>query len=803
MPIRAAIIAMLLWCWPFPALADTLAHQDGNRVVNAALDKVALLPWARIVKDPDNKATVGKILALPATGKAPGSEMVSFGFGDASYWFSLSLDNPASVPLQRLLLVEPPWLDDIQVTLILPDGTRQVFKGGDRMPFDHRAIPHRNSNFELTLPPGQSRLLVRTQTQDPFLVAMTLWEKSAFYASDRGEAQYYGLIYGALGALLIFNLILFFSVRDSIYAAYVAYLFSFLAGHAAYTGHLYLLLWPAFPAWANWAHSIFIYLFVLAGLMFAVHFLELRARLLPAYRWARWLTLAILASFVATAFGGYGLHIRSSILWIVAYTPFVLLFGVWSLSKGNRAARYFLTATTAGFVGAFITASTVSGLIPYSLYGYRAIDIGMLFDASLLSLALADRLRISRMEAEQARTKLIEATRSYAQLLEDEVAERTLELRNTNAIKDKFFSIIAHDLRGPIYGLAMYFKIIKSAEHFTDEGLKTVRATIENTRDFLEELLTWARTQRGEIDRHPVAFDVGEVAREIQELFSAKAHAKGIQLDLDIGTAWIFADLAMTRTILRNLTDNALKFTQRGGSVRASLSRQLDRYLVSITDTGVGMNQELLDNVFRLNAKTRVSPGGESGTGLGLILCKEFAEKNDGAIGVQSEPGKGSSFWFSLPAAEAPEMLSPQAVRQRIGALKVLIAEDDQLQREASAQILRDFGCSPVFAADGAAAIRLASDGDFDLILMDIDMPQVDGIEAARRIRAGGSRARIISLSAYSRQELDQLAGGVRFDEYLFKPLTKDALTMVAASFFPACAQTWAVGNAEACVLRD
>lgn len=655
------------------------------------------------------------------------------------------------------------------------------------MIFAHRALPHRKINVELTLPPGESRLVVRTQTRDPYLVAMTLWERSAFYASDSGESQYFGLVYGALGALLIFNLFLFFSVRETIYAAYVAYLFSFLVMHATYNGYLYPLLWPTLPVWGNWAHSIFIYLFMLSGLVFAIQFLELRAKLLPAYRWAKWLTFTIFASCVVTALGGYGLHVASSILWVVVYSPFVLLLGVWSLLKGNRAARFFLTAAMAGFIGSFITALTVAGLVPYSLYGYRAVDVGMLLDALLLSMALADRLRISRLEAEAAKTQVIEAGRSYAHQLEMAVAERTLELSKANAVKDKFFSIVAHDLRGPIEGLAMFFKVIKSVDNFTNERLETVRATIDNTRDFLEELLTWARTQRGEFDCHPVVFDMAPVLMEIQELFSTKAQAKGVLLDLKVEEGcWVFADLAMTRTVLRNLTHNALKFTNKGGSVRASLTAGLDDCRVSVTDTGVGMSEEMRQNVFRLSETTRGSPtvGNEFGTGLGLILCKEFVEKNGGVIGVASELGKGSTFWFSLPLAKAPDSAGKAVILERLASLRVLIAEDDKLQRETTTQVLRDLGCIPVLAVDGAEAIRLVSERDFDLILMDIDMPQVDGVEAAREIRSRGGRSRIVSLSSYSRQELSQLAGDVQFDENLYKPLTKDALIMVLARFF-------------------
>lgn len=763
---------------------------DGAVVVTSALTEAPLIPWARIVKDPDSKMTAEELLMLPAIASAPeGNRIASFGFSDAAYWFSVSLDNTDSAPLQRLLVLEPTWLDDVQVTLIQANGTRQEYKGGDTLPFKHRTILHRQINFELTLPPGRNRLLVRTRTRDPFLVGMTLWERSAFFESDSWESKYLGLIYGAIGAMLLFNLVLFLSVREKIYAAYVGYLSGFLIAHATYNGHMYPLFWPDSPVWGNWAHSVFIYLFQLTGVFFAIHFLDLRTRLFRAYRWAVGFILALLATSAITAFwGGYGLHVSASILWVIVYSPFLLLLGILSLLAGNRAARFFLTATVAGFIGSFITAATVSGLIPFSFYGYRAIDFGMLVDAVLLSLALADRLRLSRAEAEQAKSELIEATRSHAQGLEETVAQRTQELSQANATKDKFFAIVAHDLRGPIGSLAVLFNdVIEAPKDLTGELLEIVRTSTNSTSKFLEELLTWARSQKGEIDCNPEAFDIGQVLMATQALFSTQAQAKGVHLNLNVEDAcWVFADLAMTHTILRNLTSNALKFTQSGGSVSARLDKEQDRCSVQIKDTGVGMSQEIQQSLFRLDVRPQSLRGtqNETGTGLGLILCREFIEKMGGALSVESVPGKGSTFRFALPVAKATEIVDPQAILGKIRSLKVLVAEDDKLHRETSAQVLRELGCTSIFANNGAEATWLALKNDFDLILMDIDMPQVDGIEATKRIRTNGSHSRIICLSSYSRQELSQLAQEAQFDGYLDKPLSKDALIRMLAGFF-------------------
>lgn len=275
--------------------------------------------------------------------------------------------------------------------------------------------------------------------------------------------------------------------------------------------------------------------------------------------------------------------------------------------------------------------------------------------------------------------------------------------------------------------------------------------------------------------------------RETQALFATQAQAKGVRLDLAIDEAsWVYADPAMVHTVLRNLTHNALKFTGRGGSVRAMVSREGEHCVVSIVDSGVGMDEATRQNIFRLDVKVHSSRGtqNESGTGLGLILCKEFVEKNGGKIDVRSQLGRGSTFWFSLPVASAAMIVEPEVLAQKARALRILVVEDDPLHRESSAKVLRDLGCAPVFAANGDEALHMAGTGDSDLILMDIDIPEMDGIEVARRLRAAGNAARIVSLSSYSRQELKGLAEGVQFDGYLDKPLAKDALLGVIANLF-------------------
>jgi Adenylate cyclase, family 3 (some proteins contain HAMP domain) len=299
-----------------------------------------------------------------------------------------------------LLLFDPSWLDDIRVTLTDARGEVQSFVGGDTRPFAQRSVPDRLSNFELTLPPGRSTLVVRIQTRDPFFVNMRLLSHAAFAAFSASEALYFGLVYGGLLSLLLFNLVLSASAREKTYLAYSVLLISFLAMHLTYNGHVFEWLLAESPNANNWAHSVLIYCYNFAGLLFAIVFLDLKAKLPAAYRWTQRLLFVMALSFVASAvLGGYRAQVISSIVWVVVYAMTALTLGLMSLRRRNTGAIFYLNGSAAGLIGSSITALTVMGFLPYTFWTFRAADFGMLLDAIMLSLALSARVtQVRRLE---------------------------------------------------------------------------------------------------------------------------------------------------------------------------------------------------------------------------------------------------------------------------------------------------------------------------------------------------------------------------------------------------------------------
>lgn len=275
------------------------------------------------------------------------------------------------------------------------------------------------------------------------------------------------------------------------------------------------------------------------------------------------------------------------------------------------------------------------------------------------------RLHLEKIVAE--RTRELESTNAVLARKNKEITgqkekleQLNKEMKELNAAKDKFFSIIAHDLKNPLSSfrdasemMSDSFAVLEKEEikEFIDEFKKTSK----NIYNLLENLLQWSRSQTGRIDFKPTNIDLGRLADNTVSLLATYAEKKGLSLVNEIPEDILcYADPNMITTVLRNLISNAIKFTEKGGCIIIkSEGPQKGIYIVTVADSGIGISKEDIQKLFKIDVyHTTAGTSSEKGTGLGLILCKEFVEINDGKIWVESTPGCGSQFKFTLPVAE-------------------------------------------------------------------------------------------------------------------------------------------------------
>jgi signal transduction histidine kinase len=242
------------------------------------------------------------------------------------------------------------------------------------------------------------------------------------------------------------------------------------------------------------------------------------------------------------------------------------------------------------------------------------------------------------------------------QTANDRVNRQNHQLQQLNATKDKFFSILGHDLKGPLNSLTSFSGLlINHTDSLSKDEIKMLALdldkSLKNLFALLENLLEWSRSQTGNIEFKPERFDLASVLETNKELLKVQAQNKTIAIENACKAEVVVnAHRHSINTVIRNLISNAIKFTPEGGAIIINAQQAQDEVMVSVADNGIGMTPEVISKLFRIDTKlTTKGTADEKGTGLGLILCKEFIEKNGGRIGVDSKPGEGTVFYFTLP----------------------------------------------------------------------------------------------------------------------------------------------------------
>ena len=327
------------------------------------------------------------------------SPVLNFGIGAKPVWVHFAVDNPTAAPVKKRLSLETAWLDRVDVYFRQGDATVARYEVGDTLPFAARPIRSRYFVFEHAFPPGRSDVFLRVETPDPMVIPIYLLDPETARTRQAEQEFSYGLVYGFLFALMAYNAILAAGLRSTRYLFYALYLALFVAMNSAYTGHGLAWLWPDSVRWQQWSNPILMVLYGIGGLQFAIRFLDLRTHFprvrkavigfCVAFAGALWLTVLL---------GDQTAALLVAFSFALLFTWLMLALGAMSVRAGRKPAKYFLIAAFTAMVGALLTTLSVWGFIPNTVWTFRAVEIGMLFDATLLALALAYQLRVGQEE---------------------------------------------------------------------------------------------------------------------------------------------------------------------------------------------------------------------------------------------------------------------------------------------------------------------------------------------------------------------------------------------------------------------
>ncbi|GIL41767.1 hybrid sensor histidine kinase/response regulator [Roseiterribacter gracilis] len=380
--------------------------------------------------------------------------------------------------------------------------------------------------------------------------------------------------------------------------------------------------------------------------------------------------------------------------------------------------------------------------------------------------------------------------------LENRVAERTSALlqaaqaaEQATRAKGDLLAVISHEIRTPMNGVLGYSALLQKTplneqqEHYA----AAVYRSAETLLVLLNDLLDASKLEAGKLSIETLPFDLGTIVGDAVSVIEPRAAEKDLTLVIAIApdvAGWVEGDPTRVRQILTNLLGNAVKFTEKG-SVAVTALRHGDTVRFEVRDTGPGMDADTRGRLFQKFAQADGTIARRyGGTGLGLAICRDLVELMHGKIGVESEPGKGATFWFELPL---PATATPQsAVAARIDGAgrRLLLAEDNPINQQLAEAILTRAGFVVDIVGDGAQAVNAAQTMRYDAILMDVQMPVMDGTEAARKLRDAGNDTPIVALTAHSQGDLQARFGDVGMQTYLAKPFTPDEMLACLARLF-------------------
>lgn len=439
------------------------------------------------------------------------------------------------------------------------------------------------------------------------------------------------------------------------------------------------------------------------------------------------------------------------------------------------------------FVPGSICMQTANANRVASYLAFTVITIAVLAFFILIAISERKRQKINEMRAKELQIALTKANEA-------------------NAAKSRFLSRMSHDIRTPLNGIIGFLDLFESKKE-TKEQLEVqsrkVRVAAEHLLSLINDILNMSKLEDNKIELSYEAFDIRQLAEEILSITQIRAEELGITIhhedcSKNLRHPYIYGSPLHVRQIFVNILSNAIKYNKSNGEIFIKIeSRKRSGkkifYTCTVTDTGIGMSREFLEHLFEPFAQEKVDARSVYyGTGLGMAIVKSLVDMMHGTIEVVSKPGEGTTFEVTIPFDIAEKEDLEGYVKRKeevsIEGVKILLVEDNELNREIAVTLLKEQGAEITTAVNGAEAVELykkTPDGTFDVILMDILMPVMDGLEAARTIRTLDRKEAkmipIIALSANAFAEDIRKSREAGMDAHISKPIQLDKMICTIA----------------------
>jgi signal transduction histidine kinase len=494
--------------------------------------------------------------------------------------------------------------------------------------------------FDLLPTGAQGRdVYLKVRSNNIMLVALKIADAKTLISSSNYKMGFESVYSGILIMLFIFNIFLFISVKDRTYLYYSVYIGALFIYVVLYLRGYSYILGPDFRRFVNLYPHVFASLATIAAFFFSWEFLGIKDRvpkMVPVYKAmiALWIILLIIAIF-----GG-----KSILAVLINYLTFISCVVAWyaglcAYRNGLKPALYYLIAWFAVGLAFVVALLGLTSVIPYYDLSYEVGPIGTTIEMLFLSFALGDRFNHIRQEKNRIEKENMKLVLSHNEKLEFVVEERTRKLSKANAEKDKLFSIVAHDLRSPFNSLVSILEL-NDNDMLDFEELKMLlqetRKEVDQIHLTLNNLLYWAKGQMDMPGSNPENFDLGAMAEKLILVYQPLSMSKNVKLITNIsGSCNVFADVNEINLVLRNLIDNAIKFSPQNGVIRIIMKQKVNEVQISVSNAALESSATKLETL--LDPEEFFSTPGtnnEQGIGLGLHLCREYIQLNGGDMKV-------------------------------------------------------------------------------------------------------------------------------------------------------------------------
>lgn len=831
-------------------------------------------------------------------------DVPNFGFDTAPYWFWFEVENTTLSKVRWLLDISYPILDYVDVYLQYDNGDVQQWHTGDSVSAANREFPHRHfiTRFDLDAH-SHASVFIRVQTSGAVQVPTVLWEVKSFFINEQLISIVYGIFFGIFVVIILYNGFLYLAVKDRSYFYYVVFTTGYLMFSVTITGYGYQFLWPESINFQKYSIFIFVALAMVGLAKFTEHFLEIKHRTTTPKYLLRGMWILGLMNFPLMVLLPYKIIIQIQ-MFICIYAAFACIYTcLQSMRYMGTIASIYLTAWIMQLTGILLLTLNKLGFVPSNMFTEHA---GM-FSAALLSILLSFALgfRIQREQQNRVRAER-QAYESQQEMLRETLRANQadmdkqrirMESEEMDRAKNEFLAMMSHEIRTPLNGIMGLSELLRSSKLNDQQShfVNTIHHSGESLLTIINDILDFSKIQAGKLNIESIPIDLFNFVEECTAIFAHKVKSKHIFVNTSIHPnrpCIVNTDPVRLRQVMLNYIGNAIKFTEQGEiSIQVHVDHDKQELMFKVCDTGIGIDKEkqaaLFSEFSQADSSTTRKYGG---TGLGLAICKKIAQLMGGDVGVESQPLKGSCFWFtckvktekSHPQApldltgkkfsvllnpdeeifitshiqqwggevqhiniaeklgcdylvidqelmakpeierlmafnEIPDshlfllgnfdepanfhrpistsalyyalqknkgmtIKKPEEKEKQSTALNILVAEDNEVNRLVIKGMLKKLDASFKIVENGELAYQeIQKDHNFDAILMDCEMPIMDGFTATQKIRDYEKANAlptlpIIALTAHAMDIHEKKAKDVGMTDFLRKPVKKDDL---------------------------